>query len=164
MVDRPMTRILFVEDEMLLRMAIVPGLEEAGYVVNQAATGQQALDFLQEYGAGISLAVIDIGLPDMKGDRLATELWNVLPKLPVVMASGYGEADLRLAFGQDSRVGILGKPYFLEDLLETIRQIEGAGPPAAGDMLRIPTVPASPAPPIIMDLSPDGLRLQSKRS
>lgn len=159
-----MIRILFVEDEMLLRMAIVPGLEEAGYLVDQAATGQQALDFLQEFGAGISLAVIDIGLPDMKGDRLAAELWSVLPKLPVVMATGYGEADLRQVFREDSRVGILGKPYFLDDLLEAIRQVEGAGLPAAGDTLRIPTVPAAPAPPIIMDPSPDGLRLQSKRS
>lgn len=164
MMERFMTRILFVEDEMLLRMAIVPGLEEEGYLVDQAATGQQALDFLQEHGAGIALAIIDIGLPDMKGDRLAATLWGVLPTLPVVLATGYGEADLRLAFGQDSRVRILGKPYFLEDLLDAIRQSAGAGLPAAGDTLRIPIMPAAPAPPIVIEPSPDGLRLQQKRS
>jgi CheY-like chemotaxis protein len=162
--DRPMIRILFVEDEMLLRMAVVPGLEEAGYLVDQAATGQQALAFLREHGDAIGLAIIDIGLPDMKGDRLATELWTVLPALPVVLATGYGEADLRAAFGRDSRVEILGKPYFLEDLLGTIRQIAGAGLPAAGDTLRIPSVPAVPASPVIMDPSPGGLARQPKRS
>lgn len=159
-----MTRILFVEDEMLLRMAIVPDLEEAGYLVDQAATGQQALDILREHGAAIGLAIIDIGLPDMKGDRLAAELWAALPTLPVILATGYGEADLRVTFGQDGRVGILGKPYFLEDLVGAIRRIADVNPPSAGDTLRIPTVPAIPAPPIAIETSPDGLRLQSKRN
>jgi len=158
-----MTRILFVEDEMLLRMAIVPDLEDAGYLVDQAATGQQALALAGEHGAAIGLAIIDIGLPDMKGDRLAAELWTTMPTLPIVLATGYGEADLRTAFGQDRRVRILGKPYFLEDLLAEIRLLKGAVQPAAEAMLRMPTVPASPAPPIVIDSSPDGLRLQPKR-
>lgn len=124
-------RILFVDDEMLLRMAMVPGLEEAGYIVDEAGTGKRALEIFRAGHAGISCAVIDIGLPDMKGDSLVGEFRKLSPHLGIVLATGYGDAELVKAFSADPGVRVVAKPYFTEDLLSAIASVGLVIPPAA---------------------------------
>lgn len=117
-------RILFVDDEALLRMAIVPSLEDAGYKVDQAGTGKQALQLFNDHAAELSCAVIDIGLPDLKGDTLVAEFRKRLPALGIVLATGYGDSLLRNAFGGDTGVKVIAKPYFPEDLLAALSAVE----------------------------------------
>lgn len=130
-------RILFVDDEMLLRMAMVPGLEEAGYVIDEAGTGKRALELFRARSADFCCAVIDLGLPDMKGDGLVTEFRALSPQLGIVLATGYGDADLVKAFSADAAVRVVAKPYFTEELLAAIAMV-GMVPPA-GDA-GMPTV------------------------
>jgi DNA-binding response OmpR family regulator len=127
-------RILFVDDEALLRMAIVPSLEDAGYTVDQAGTGKKAIELFQMHGAEISCAVIDVGLPDLKGDTLIAEFRKQSPGVGIVLATGYGDAMLRQAVGGDSRIKIMAKPYFADDLLSALNAVEvamAAATPAA---------------------------------
>src|SRR5262249_25069946 len=86
-------RILFVEDEVLVRMLAVEHLERAGYRVEAAGSSTEALNKARL--ASIAAAVVDLGLPDRKGDHLVRELRRLFPRVPVVIASGYPEADLR---------------------------------------------------------------------
>jgi CheY-like chemotaxis protein len=123
-------RILFVDDEILLRMAMVPGLEEGGYIVDEASTGKHALEIFRAGYAGISCAVIDIGLPDMKGDSLVGEFRKLSPQLGIVLATGYGDAELVKAFSADPGVRVVAKPYFTEDLLSAIASVGLVMPPA----------------------------------
>jgi CheY-like chemotaxis protein len=124
-------KLLFVEDEMLLRMAIVPSLEESGYVVCQASNAKQALDLFNTAPKDFTCAIIDIGLPDMQGDKLCAALRQLSPGLPVILATGYGEAELRKTFAGDNRLRILGKPYFIDDLCGMLKDLGAAGFPAA---------------------------------
>lgn len=124
-------RILFVDDETLLRMAMVPGLEDAGYVVDEAGTGKRALEIFRERYTEIFCAVIDIGLPDLKGDSLVAEFRALSPQLGIVLATGYGDADLVRAFSADPNVRVVAKPYFTEDLTAAIAMVGMAR--AAGD-------------------------------
>lgn len=123
-------RILFVDDETLLRMAMVPGLEEAGYAVDEAGTGKRALEIFRARYAEIFCAVIDIGLPDMKGDSLVAEFRALSPQLGIVLATGYGDAELVKAFSGDTAVRVVAKPYFTEDLMAAIAMV-GMMPPAS---------------------------------
>lgn len=123
-------RILFVDDEMLLRMAMVPGLEDAGYAVDEAGTGKRALEMFRTRPAEYFCAVIDLGLPDMKGDSLVAEFRALSPQLGIVLATGYGDADLVKAFSADPGVRVVAKPYFTEDLTAAIALVGGI-PPAA---------------------------------
>lgn len=123
-------RILFIDDETLLRMAMVPGLEEAGYVVDEAGTGKRALEIFRAGYAGISCAVIDIGLPDLKGDSLVAEFRKLSPQLGIVLATGYGDAELVKRFSADPGVRVVAKPYFTEDLLTAIATVGLVIPPA----------------------------------
>lgn len=125
-------RILFVDDEVLLRMAMVPGLEDAGYTVDEAGTGKRALEIFRARHTEIFCAVIDVGLPDMKGDTLVAEFRALSPQLGIVLATGYGDAEMVKAFSGDAGVRVVAKPYFTEDLTAAIAMV-GIMPAAAVD-------------------------------
>jgi FixJ family two-component response regulator len=68
----------------------------------------------------IALAIVDIGLPDIKGDVLVGELRARHPALPIIVASGYDDPDLRRRFAGDSRVTFIHKPYTQDDLRRAV--------------------------------------------
>lgn len=109
-------RVLFIEDEMLLRMAIVPELEDAGYLIEEASNGKQALEIFRARPGDFSCAVVDVGLPDMKGDTLVPAFRALVPGFRFILATGYGGAELQKVFGMDPAVRVMGKPYFAADL------------------------------------------------
>lgn len=103
-------RVLIVEDEMLVRMFAVDALEDVGFQVLQAGDAAEAVAAL---GAGteVSAVIVDMGLPDRPGDQLAAELRSKRQTLPILIASGRSERELKDKFATDSRIGVLVKPY-----------------------------------------------------
>jgi DNA-binding response OmpR family regulator len=122
-IDRPPPRILIVEDEILVRMFAVDALEDGGFQVEQAATGGEALALLQQFGEQISAVVIDLGLPDRPGDEIATEMRTIRDDLPILIASGRSEKELRERFKVDGRVGIMVKPFTGPMLVAALEQL-----------------------------------------
>lgn len=108
-------RILLVEDEMLIQMLAVDQLESLGFKVETAASATEAMSKIQLNG-DLDAAIVDIGLPDRKGDVLVTEMWAIHPTMPIVIASGYAEAAIQKRFKDDSRIAFLAKPYATEEL------------------------------------------------
>ncbi|MCW5749378.1 MAG: response regulator [Alphaproteobacteria bacterium] len=104
-------RILIVEDEAVVRLALADALADFGYRVESAGTAQAALDLLAAPGHGVDAAILDVGLPDRPGDALAAELRARDAGLPIVIATGDDDAALRDRFAADPRVAFLGKPY-----------------------------------------------------
>jgi PAS domain S-box-containing protein len=107
MLPGALKRILIVEDEALLRLSLREALEVLGFEVQEAASGAEAL----ESPDGICAAIVDVGLPDMKGDALAGVLRGRNAALPVIVASGYGEAQIMERLGSDPFIRFLAKPY-----------------------------------------------------
>lgn len=105
-----MRTILLVEDETLVRMVTVDALHDLGFRVEEAASASEALGKVGVLDGTIEAAIIDIGLPDRRGDALALEIRQKLARLPIVIASGYSESALEGLDG-DELVGFLGKPY-----------------------------------------------------
>ena len=91
--------ILIAEDEPMLRKLLRRTLEKDGYDVLVAENGQEALDIAKEHEADIDMLVSDIQMPGMTGIELATELNRLLPKLPVLLVSGFSHGMLRLDAG-----------------------------------------------------------------
>jgi CheY-like chemotaxis protein len=108
-VDKP--KVLLVEDEALVAMIAADTLEELGYEVVQVGTARAALAQAGTDCARFTLAVIDIGLPDRPGQQLVAELRTICPSLPIIVASGYGESEVRRLFAADQRFAFLGKPF-----------------------------------------------------
>ena len=64
-------------------------------------------------------AIVDIGLPDRKGDVLVGELRALHPELPIVIATGYDSAELARRFATDRRIALIRKPY-TQDALKAV--------------------------------------------
>ena len=64
----------------------------------------------------MNAVILDIGLPDAKGDLLLKEIRAANPVLPVLIASGRDDAELRTQFAGLEFVGFLSKPYVLEQV------------------------------------------------
>ncbi|MGE3934312.1 MAG: response regulator [Rhodospirillaceae bacterium] len=103
--------VLVVEDEILVRMNTVFMLEEMGFRIDEAGTAADAVDKMRRADGTIGAAIIDIGLPDRRGDELTAELRALRPELPIVIASGYVSSELGQRFAGDPLVRFLGKPF-----------------------------------------------------
>jgi len=112
--------ILVVDDDPLVRAAIVRALTELGYQTGEAADGKAALAAL---GAAEppSLVILDYVMPGMDGAEVAREIAATDPDLPVVFSTGHAALRaLRLAAGDD--VDVLTKPFSLDELDDLLRE------------------------------------------
>ncbi|MGO4475805.1 ATP-binding protein [Massilia sp. 2TAF26] len=108
-------RILFVEDDALVREAVTRGLEEAGFEVLVAPDGERALAMI-EAGLDIDVAFSDIVMPGkISGIDLAGILRDRRPGLPVVLATGYTDQRATMP-----GVQVLAKPYEIGQLVELL--------------------------------------------
>ena len=113
---------LLVEDDTLVAMIVEENLRGFGFephTVLDAASATAAM------AAGLNpvVAVIDVGLPDERGDQLARRLRSHYPELRVIIASGYDERELSARFADDDAVKVLGKPYSENDLANALRAV-----------------------------------------
>jgi two-component sensor histidine kinase len=119
-IDPPV--LLLVEDDPLMRMVVAGNLEAAGFLVQEAGSGEEARAIWQRTG-GVDAAIIDIGLPDCRGDQLASEFRVSAPHLPIILATGYDEKVVAPGF-VGSRFGrVLAKPYDDVALLKTLETL-----------------------------------------
>jgi DNA-binding response OmpR family regulator len=115
-------RILVVEDEFLLQMLVADILADAGCVPVQAASASEGLaKFRAEIGE-LAGAIIDLGLPDGRGDELVADIRAVRSDLPIILATGYADDNVRRRFAQDDRLTILTKPFEPDGLLAALRR------------------------------------------
>lgn len=120
---RPSTCIVIVEDEILVRMFAVDVLEDAGFRVAQASNGAEALSKVAELGSQLQAVIIDLGLPDRPGDEVAAELRTQFTTLPILIASGRSERELKDRFHSDPSIAVLPKPYTEPMLLDALGRL-----------------------------------------
>lgn len=78
--------ILVLDDEESIRNSIGAYLEDEGFTVFQAATGEYALDLLQQYQIGA--AIVDIRLPGIDGNTFIRRAYAIDPELCFVVHTG----------------------------------------------------------------------------
>ena len=79
-----MKKVLILEDEDNIRSFVVINLKRAGYEVTEAATGQEALDLLQAQ-PDISVAILDIMLPDIDGFEVCRRIRATSKQMGIIM-------------------------------------------------------------------------------
>lgn len=122
-----MANILVVDDEPDTLGLIELTLQTAGYSVQTAVSGEQALRQLRE--DSFDLILLDIMMPDVSGFdvvRRARKQADHVP--PVVFLSARTRKEDREQGASLGAAGYLVKPTTRGDLLDTIRQVlEGSG-------------------------------------
>jgi signal transduction histidine kinase/CheY-like chemotaxis protein len=115
--------ILVVEDELLLRMLVADTLADMGYQVEEATSFSEALAKTHHVGDQLAGAIIDLGLPDRSGDELVTEIRRLRPHMPIILATGFADADVHRRFAQDTWLQILTKPFDPSALTAALRRV-----------------------------------------
>ena len=114
-------KVLFVEDEELLRQLAANELRDAGYEVVEPENGTQALE--QCGDRELDVLFTDIRLPgELDGWEIAERCRDKNPSLPVIYATGYSPVDPRPV----PRSLLFMKPYRFSTILAAINDLTSA--------------------------------------
>jgi DNA-binding response OmpR family regulator len=114
-------RILLVEDEADMARILQELLEEAGYTVEIAYTGNKAVEVSS--GAAFDLVITDLGLPDLPGTEVAQRIKAASRDLPVILLTGW---QTEMSSEKMAEAGIdlvVGKPVRKEDLHRAVARV-----------------------------------------
>jgi two-component system chemotaxis response regulator CheY len=118
-------RILVVDDSSLSRRTLRNMLEGAGYVVEEASDGAQALEryFLQPH----DLVLLDNVMERLSGLEVLAKFRELNPTVRVVMATADIQSSTREQAKTAGAVGIINKPFTKDRLLATVKTVLEGG-------------------------------------
>ena len=111
-------RILLVEDDIALAQGVIIALRDQGFVVNHVSQGQQALTSIRIQDC--DAVVLDLGLPDMDGLEVLTELrqWS---DIPVIVLSARPDENQKIKLLDAGANDYVTKPFSIQELCARIR-------------------------------------------
>ena len=121
-------RVLVVEDEKRIADFLSRGLQSAGYTVEVANTGTQAIEIV--HSNEFDLVVLDLGLPDMDGLQVLQKIKNRKTIPPVLILSARDSVDDRVKGLEQGADDYLVKPFAFVELLARVRALLRRGQPA----------------------------------
>lgn len=110
-------KLLLVEDEDAIAEPLAEGLRREGFVVERAATGQEALDAPEP-----DLVLLDVGLPDTDGFSVCRELRS-RSSVPIIMVTAKGEEVDRVVGLEVGADDYIVKPFGFRELIARIRAV-----------------------------------------
>lgn len=116
--------VLVVEDEALILMSVIDMVEELGYRGIGASDAAAALARIRN-GVPLAAMIADISLPDMPGEALARAAREERRSLPIVFSTGH-RMEVPPDLAGTGPTAVLGKPYWTEELGETLNRLVGA--------------------------------------
>ncbi len=120
-----MQTILVVDDSLVIQRTVGYTLQKYSYKVLEALNGQAALDLLEKNR--VDLIILDLAMPKMNG----LELLKIIradtrfQSMPVIMLTGSGLDEDKVASRQIGIDSFLTKPASSEELISTIKAIIG---------------------------------------
>lgn len=117
-----MSSVLLAEDEYLIRAMLVDALEDVGVACIEAATGREALDVVQG-PAPLAAIIVDIGLPDMSGEKVIEAAAEHRPDVPIIRCSGAAAPAMIAAI----KVHSFPKPYSPTELSKFVASLIAGG-------------------------------------
>jgi two-component system copper resistance phosphate regulon response regulator CusR len=122
-------RILVVEDERRIADFISRGLQGAGYAVDVAGTGANAVELVHQ--TDYDLVILDLMLPDMDGMQVLERIRSRRVGPPVLILSARGALDDRVKGLEHGADDYLVKPFAFVELLARVRALLRRGQPLA---------------------------------
>jgi DNA-binding NtrC family response regulator len=116
--DIAVQHLLLVDDENGFREAIAERLAEHGYRVEQAATGEAALERLNEFA--FDVLITDLRLPGVDGRQVLDEAFARYPEIVAIVITGFGSVREAVEVTRLGVEGFITKPFQFEELMHTL--------------------------------------------
>lgn len=113
-------RVLFVEDEPLVRQATAQSLELAGFHVLALPSAEAAMPHLSPDFPGV--LVTDVRLGGASGMDLLQHCHSVAPGIPVILLTGHGDITMAVQAMRDGAYDFIEKPFGADRLTEAVRR------------------------------------------
>jgi len=108
--------VLVVDDESGIRFSLKGILEDEGFAVVEADSGEAGLELLDS-GEAVDLVFLDIWLPGLDGLGVLERVRETRPDLPVIMISGHGTIETAVTALKNGAFDFIEKPLSLEKVL-----------------------------------------------
>jgi len=116
-------KVLLIEDEAQVRNMARIMLTRLGFTVIEAKDGAEAVEMFRRRRDEIRWVLTDLTMPQMNGWETLAALRKLSPDIPVILSSGYDEAQVMADEHPERPNAFLGKPYQLKELRETIDRV-----------------------------------------
>ncbi len=117
-----MRRVLVVDDEENIRLVLRTLLKRAGYEVEVATNGEEAVEKFESFGPDVVLT--DVRMPKMNGIDLLTALKAKGSLATLIVMSAYGSHDLAIEAMKAGAYDYVAKPFKPDEILLTLRKAE----------------------------------------
>ncbi len=114
--------LLVVDDQHVVLELVDAFLEDSGYRVFLAGSGQQALDVCRRLDGGVDLLLTDVRMPGMNGPELYSRLVEQHPGVKVLFMSGFSATEAA-RFGVPQNAPLIVKPFRPDELLQRLRLV-----------------------------------------
>ena len=117
-------RILIVDDDRAMRLALSESLESCGYHIQAVENGSDALNLFPK--AKFDLVVTDMRMPGMTGIEVLKGVKNMSPDIPVILVTAYGTVGTAVEAMKEGAAEFIMKPFSLDDIESVVRNVLSA--------------------------------------
>ena len=115
--------ILLADDEKIIIDVGTAMLENLGYRVIAADSGDAAVKEIRTNAEAIDLVILDMIMPGMGGDQTFDQIREIQPALPVILSSGYSIDGQAAQIMRKGCNGFMQKPFNMPKLSQKVREI-----------------------------------------
>lgn len=119
--DSHTAQLLIVDDEPNIRQPLARALSLAGYEVQEAGAGKEALRLLRQIS--FDLMLLDMNMPDLDGTAIMKEARTLCPQLSIVVLTGHPSLDNAIAAVKSDVEDYLCKPAAVCEVTATVARI-----------------------------------------
>jgi DNA-binding NtrC family response regulator len=121
-----MSTVLIVDDEALIRWSLAESLAAAGFGVVEAGSAREALQQVSSRHSGISVAVLDLRLPDSSDLSLLRQIHALEPRCRIILMTAHGTPEILDEARRAGAFGALLKPFDMSRIVGLVRDAAAA--------------------------------------
>jgi DNA-binding NtrC family response regulator len=122
MPNNSQSRILVVDDELLIRWSLGEALTAAGYAVVDGRDAAEARQAIRDQDHKPDVVVLDYRLPDSNDLGLLTTIRNEAPTVPVILMTAYGTAEVVKGALDLGAYRVVSKPFEVHDMASLVTE------------------------------------------
>lgn len=124
-----MSRVLIMDDNVVIRNAAGRGLSRRGHEVQYASSGEEAIALYkkaQESQRAFDVVILDLAIQGgMGGKEAIAQLLSIDTHVKAIVSSGYVHDPVVLEYEKHGFRGVIAKPYSMQDLAAALHKVLG---------------------------------------